>query len=93
MVGAVEHCKIFPSAKLIDTLASVVARAQDLNARHDALGLVLFVVGVYHPHRLACAQFREQGFGEQLGVGANHIVGGLQNGRSGTVVLLQLDHL
>jgi hypothetical protein len=39
----------------------------------------------------AFAQIAPQVLREQLGVGANHIVGGAQDGAGGAVVLLQLD--
>ena len=51
MVGAVEHRKVFPFA-----VPLALARPQALDARDDALGLVLFVVAVHHPHRFALAQ-------------------------------------
>ena len=45
-------------------------RAQALDARHGALGLVLLAVGIDDAHRLAFAEFAEQRLREQLGVRA-----------------------
>ena len=87
VVGAVQDGKAAPFGR------RVAGRAQALDAGDSAVGLVLFAVAIDHAHRLALAQFRKQRFGEQLGVGANHIVGGAQDGAGGAVVLLQLDHL
>ena len=91
VVGAVKQRKV---AKLFVLFARLRQRplcAQALDAGHGALGLVLFVVGVHYAHRLALAQFAEQRFGVKLGVGADHIVGGAQDGAGGAVVLLQRD--
>ena len=94
VVGAIQHGKV---TKLLVLRAAAHrgtgARAKALDAGHGALGLVFFVVGVHHAHRLAFTQIAPQVFGEQLGVGANHVVGGPQNGTGGAVVLLQLDDL
>ena len=65
--------------------------ADRLDAGNRPVGLVLFVHRIDHPHRLALAQFRKQGFGVELGVGLDHMVGGTQNSAGGAVVLLQLD--
>ena len=92
MVGAVEHRKVLPRTELAHALAGVVAPTQTLDTVDQALGFVFFVVGVHHPHRLTLAQLRKQGLGKQLGVGANHVIGRLQNRRGGAVVLFQLHH-
>ena len=86
VVGAVEY------GKVLELLVRAVG-AQALDAGHHALGLVFLVVGIGHAHRLAVAQRAPQFFGKQLGIGADHVVGGLQNCGSGSVVLLQLHHL
>ena len=93
VVGAVKHREMFPVAELAHALACVVATAQALDAVDQPFSLVFFVVRVHHPHRFACTQVAEQCLGEQLGVGADHIVGRLQDGAGGAVVLLQLHHL
>ena len=87
VVGAVQDGKAAPFGR------RVAGRAQALDAGDGAVGLVLFAVAIDHAHRLALAQLAEQRFGEQLGVRANHVVGGAQDGAGGAVVLLQLDHL
>ena len=94
VVGAVQHGKV---TKLLMLRAAADrgtgARAKALDAGHGALGLVFFMVRVHHTNRLAFAQIAPQVLGKQLGVGANHVVGGPQNGAGGAVVLLQLDDL
>ncbi len=87
VVGAVEDGKVLPRR------GRVAGRFQGQNAGHGAFGLVLFGVAGLHAHGFALAQFAEQGFGKQLGVGANHMVGRAQDGAGGAVVLLQLDDL
>ena len=87
MVGAVEDGKVLPRR------LRVHVGTQALDAHGCAFGLVFFGIAVLNAHGLALAQFRKQRFGEQLGVGANHIVGCAQDGAGGAVVLLQLDEL
>ncbi|MCY1528504.1 hypothetical protein D9M68_636100 [compost metagenome] len=86
VVGAVEDGEVAPFLVLR-------ARAQALDARDRALGLVVLVVGIDHAHRFAFAQVAPQRLGKQLGVGADHVVGRAKNGAGGAVVLLQLDDL
>ncbi len=86
MVGAVQHRKVFKG--LVRR-----GRSQTLNTGNNTLGLMVFVVTGHHTHGLTLAQVTPQGFGEQLRVGANDVVGGLEYGRGGTVVLLQRDDL
>ena len=93
VVGAVQHGKVAELTVLLAVARDGAIGAQALDTRHGALGLVLFAVGVHHAHRLAFTQVAPQVLGEQLGVGADHIVGSTQNGRGGAVVLLQLDDL
>ena len=89
VVGAVQHRKVVPLRPHLCALSS----PQRLNPGHDPLRLVLLVVTIDDAHRLPFPQFREQGFGIQLGVGLDDVVGGAQDGCRGAVVLLQLDHL
>ena len=90
MVGAVQHCEVAQLFELRARLGQTIG-AQALDARHHALGLVVFGVRIDHPHRLALAQITPQVFRIQLGVGADDVVGSTQNGRGAAVVLLQLD--
>ena len=92
VVGAVEHRKVFELAVLGAGLGQGALDPQALDARHRALGLMLLVVGVNHPHRFAFAQVAPQVFGKQLRVGADHVVRRAQNCRGRAVVLLQLHH-
>ena len=92
VVGAVQHGKVPQFLKLRPTGADA-AGAQALDARHGAFGFVVFAVGIDHAHRLAFAQVAPQVLREQLGVGADHVVGGAQDGAGGAVVLFQLDDL
>jgi hypothetical protein len=87
VVGAVQDGEALPVRR------RVAGGAQALDAGHGALGLVLLAVGIDHAHGLALAQLAEQGLGEQLGVGPDHVVGRAQDGAGGAVVLLQLDDL
>jgi hypothetical protein len=93
VVGTVQHRKMAEFFELRAGLHQCPLGPQALYAGHGALGFVFFVVGVHHPHRLAFTQVAPQVFGEQLGVGANHIVGGAQDGTGRAVVLLQFDDL
>jgi len=93
VVGAVQHTKIFPLPVLAACCLQRAFSAQTLDACHHALGLVLFAVTVHDAHRLALAQFAEQRFRKELGVRADDIVGGPQDGAGRAVVLLQLHHL
>ena len=91
VIGAVQDGKVFELT--VRGTGGICACPQRLNACHSTFCFVFFVVGIHHAHGLALAQFGEQGFGKQLGVGLNHIVGGSQNCAGGAVVLFQLDHL
>ncbi|OIQ66260.1 hypothetical protein GALL_521730 [mine drainage metagenome] len=91
VVGAVQHGKIAPCLELRPGLVQTTG-TQTLDARHGALSLVFFGVGIHHPHRFTFTQITPQVFGKQLGVGANHMVGGTQDGAGRAVVLLKLDH-
>ena len=92
VVGAVQHGKVPQFLKLRPTGADATG-AQALDARHGAFGFVVFAVGIDYAHRLAFAQVTPQVLREQLGVGADHVVGGTQDGTGGAVVLFQLDDL
>ncbi len=92
VIGAVQHGKV-PKFQKLWPGAGAIAGAQALDARYGAFGLMLFAVSVHQPHRLAFAQIAPQVFRKQLGVEADHIIGGAQDGAGGAVVLLQLDDL
>jgi hypothetical protein len=68
-------------------------RAQRLDARHRALGLVLLAVALQHAHRLAVAEVAPQLLLEELRVGRDHRVGRAQDVAGAAVVLLQRDDL
>ena len=91
MIRPVQHAKVFPFTVLLAFGLQAAFGAQALDARHHALGLVLFAVAIDDPHRLAFAEFAEQRLGKQLGVRADDVVGGAQDGAGRAVVLLQLD--
>ena len=60
-------------------------------AGHGPLCLMFFRVASQYAHGLPFAQIAPKGFGVQLGVRSDHRIGGLQNTRCRTVVLLELD--
>ena len=91
VVGAVQNCKLFELSELRAPAAHSSACTQRLNARHCTLSLVFFVVSVHHAHRFTFTQLRKQSFGEQFGVGCNHVVGRAQDGTGRAVILLELD--
>ena len=92
MIGTVKNGEVLELLVLRAT-ADLCARAQALDPRHRAFRLMLLAIGIDHPHRLTFAQIAPQVFRKQLGVGANHVIGRPQNGTSGSVILLKLDHL
>ena len=89
VVGAVQDGKVL---KFTVFGLQRMPTANGLDAGYSAVGFVLFIHSHHHTHRFSLAQLGKQGFGEQLGVGRDHVVGGPQDGAGRAVVLLQLDH-
>ena len=87
VVGAVEDRKVLP----LD--AHTTRGVQRLHARHRAFGLVLFAVALDHAYRLAVAELAPELFLEDLRVGRDHVVGGLQDVAGRAVVLFERDDL
>ena len=56
VVSAVEHRKVAQLFELHARLRQCALGAQTLDARHHALGFVVFAISVHHTHRLAFAQ-------------------------------------
>ena len=81
-IGAVEHGDIVAAASLGHPV---------LDAIDDEARLVLFVVGVVVEDRLALVAGGPQLLAETAAVVVDQRVGGLEDGRGGTVVLLQAD--
>ena len=92
MIGTVKNGEVLELLVLRAT-ADLCACAQALYSRHGPFRLMLLTVGIDHPHRLTFAQIAPQVLGEQLGVGADHVISRAQNGAGGAVILLKLDHL
>ena len=85
VVAAVEDGEV----GVVEAVAALVAPADD--AAGGVFGFVLFVLAGDDAHGFAFAVLAPEGFGEELGVVGDNLVGHAQDAGGGAVVLLELD--